>query len=48
MFPITKNETFPAISYKRALILLPTNKNLTENAWNYPFQQLLQNSLINS
>jgi hypothetical protein len=26
MFPITKNETFPAISYKQALILLPTDK----------------------
>ncbi len=49
VFPITENKTFPAISYRWALIILLTDKEHSpmESAWNYPFQQLLQNSLIN-
>jgi hypothetical protein len=34
VFPITKNKTSPAISYKQAIILLPTDKthSPTKNA----------------
>jgi hypothetical protein len=44
VFPITKIETFPAISYERALILqIDKNLSTMESAWNNPFKQLLQN-----